>query len=326
MVQFWLQIGLVGLGAGACSAMLFASVLSGSILSIGLFYLAPLPILIVAIGWSHWGALAGAISAALALAVAFGGFLFFAFLFSVGLPAWWLGYLALLARPATPEGELEWYPPGRLVVWAAILGALVVLAALSQFGSDEASIRATLHGAFETMFRKQMHITADEPLTFPGIDAPQRLIDVLVTVLPPAAAVLSTVTQLINLWLAGRIVRISGRLRRPWPDLSAMRFPPATPVVFAVAFAGSFMPGLVGIAAALPAASLLLAYAVLGFAVLHGITRHLQSRAIVLVGIYTAVAIFGWPVLLMTLLGLVDTALDLRGRIAAMRGPPAPLA
>ena len=47
-----LQIVLVGLGAGAAAALLFASIASGSILATLLFYLAPLPILIAALGWS----------------------------------------------------------------------------------------------------------------------------------------------------------------------------------------------------------------------------------------------------------------------------------
>src|SRR5438105_14754488 len=133
MTRFSWQIGLVGLGAGACSALLFASMLSKSILAIGLFYLAPLPILIVALGWSHWAGLFAAAAAAVSLALAIDSFYFLAFLISIGLPAWWLGYLALLARPAGNQGdqrdiaEIEWYPPGRLVVWAAVLGALVVL-------------------------------------------------------------------------------------------------------------------------------------------------------------------------------------------------------
>ena len=45
-----MQIILVGLGAGAAAALLFASVVSGSIAAIFLFYLAPLPILIAALG------------------------------------------------------------------------------------------------------------------------------------------------------------------------------------------------------------------------------------------------------------------------------------
>jgi hypothetical protein len=326
MAQFWLQIGLIGLGAGAASALLFASVLSGSFLSVVLFYLAPLPVLIAAIGWSHWAGLAAALTAALGLALAFGTFFFPAFLISVGLPAWWLGYLALLARPGVSAGEFEWYPPGRLVVWAAILGALVIMAALPQFGGNEAAIQATLRSGFERMLRLQMHIPPGESLTVPGVSDPDRLIEILVAVLPPGAAVLTTMTQLLNLWLAARIVKISGRLKRPWPDLADMRFPAATPFVLAAAIAGSFLPDVVGVACTLVVATLLVAYAALGFAVLHGITRRLQSRGIVLVGVYTAVAIFGWPILLVALLGLIDIALDLRTRIAAMRGPPAPLA
>jgi len=45
-----MQIFLIGLSAGAASALLFASVASGSPLSVLLFYLAPLPILIAAMG------------------------------------------------------------------------------------------------------------------------------------------------------------------------------------------------------------------------------------------------------------------------------------
>ena len=58
---------------------------------------------------------------------------------------------------------------------------------------------------------------------------PSRLIDVLVAVLPPAAAVLTTITNVVNLWLAERIVTVSGRLRRPLPDLAAMQFPVYAP-------------------------------------------------------------------------------------------------
>src|SRR5262249_57205592 len=111
MTRFSWQIGLVGLGAGACSALLFASMLSKSIVAIGLFYLAPLPILIVALGWSHWAGLFAAVAAAASLALAIDSFYFPAFLISIGLPAWWLGYLALLARPAGDARAIDAYPP-----------------------------------------------------------------------------------------------------------------------------------------------------------------------------------------------------------------------
>ena len=96
------QIVLVGLAAGAAAALLFASVASGSMAAIFLFYLAPLPILIAALGWSHW---AGLIAAALATAAVgiLSGLVFIA-VPVIAFGAWWLGYLALLARPAANGG------------------------------------------------------------------------------------------------------------------------------------------------------------------------------------------------------------------------------
>ena len=85
----------------------------------------------------------------------------------------------------------------------------------------------------------------------------------------------------------------------------------------------SFLGGLVGIVAGVLSASLLMAYGVLGFAVLHAITHGMNSRAFLLGGVYAAVLVFGWPVLALCLLGLIETAIDLRARIARKRGPPA---
>ena len=140
------QLFLIGLAAGSAAALLFASVASGSALSVPLFYLAPLPILIAAMGWSHWAALIAALAAAVGLAAIFGWLFFVAFMIGIGLPAWWFGYLTLLARPAagaTPDG-LEWYPVGHLVFWAAIIGAAIVIAGMLTLGSDLDSFRSSL--------------------------------------------------------------------------------------------------------------------------------------------------------------------------------------
>ena len=143
------QQSLVGIVAGLAGALLFASMASGSLLSFALFYLAPLPLMIAALGWSHLAGLIAAIVASVCLAAAFGPWFFLGFLVGVGLPACWLAYLALLARPAgtSPEG-LEWYPVGRLVVWSAVLGALIVALAIPTFGTDAESFRAGLKAAF----------------------------------------------------------------------------------------------------------------------------------------------------------------------------------
>lgn len=316
-----MQIVLVGLGAGAASALLFASVASGSLLSILLFYLAPLPIMIAALGWSHWAALIAAAGAALALGTAFGSIFFFiAFMIGIGLPAWWLGYLAMLARDDSGTGEhVEWYPAGRLVLWCATIAAGMIIIAIPNFGLDEEQFRAGLRSAFERVLRQQTGAPAGSPLETRNIDS-KRLIDFLATVIPLAAAVLATITNSVNLYLAGRIVRVSGRLRRPWPDLSDMRFPGAAHAAFAVALAVSFLPGLIGSAAAIVSAAMMMAYGILGFSVLHAVTRQNRGRVFILTGAYFAVLVIGWPILLMTLIGLADAIFDFRARFA--KGPP----
>jgi hypothetical protein len=298
------QIVLVGLAAGIAAALLFASVISGSIAAILLFYLAPLPILIAALGWSQVAGLVAAVSATAAVAVLSG--VFFVAVAVISFGAWWLGYLTLLARPATNGGgaELEWYPIGRLALWAAAIGTLVVIAAVPNFGTDQESLQAGLRKTYNRILRDQ------------------STIDLLVVAVPPAAAMFSTVTNLFNLWLAARVVRISGRLTRPWPDLSALTLPPATSGFLAVAIGASFLPDLFGILSGAGAASLIMVFAVLGLAVLHSVTRGMSSRTLVLAGVYAATVVLAWPLLLISIVGLAETMFNIRLRIARRRGPP----
>jgi hypothetical protein len=319
------QILIIGIAAGAAAALLFASLMSGSSFSLLLVSIAPLPILIAAMGWSHLAGLIAATVGATALAASLSGVLFVAFLVGVGLPAWWLAYLALLARPTTqPTDGLEWYPVGRLVVWAALLATMIVTISLLNIGTDAESIRAGLRRIFEQIIRIQRGTPAGEPLDIPGLPDPKHLLEFLSLVFAPSAAVLATITNLVNVWLAARVVKVSGRLKRPWPDLAAISFPPAVTALLAGAIAGSFLPGLIGMIAGVLSATLLTAYAALGFAVLHKITGGISGRGFVLGAAYAAVGVLGWPVLAMTLLGLADTLLDVRGRVAARRGPSAP--
>jgi hypothetical protein len=313
------QLLLIGIGAGAATALLFASVASGSLISVLLFYLAPLPILIAALGWSHWAALVAAVFASAGLAAIFGPFLFMAFLIGIGLPAWWLGYLALLARPTgeQPPNDIEWYPAGNLALWAAILGALVVIAALINFGASEDGFRTALRNGVERVLRLQTRAPKDAPDI-------NRLVDFLMLALPPAAAVLTTITNVLNLWLASRVVAVSGRLKRPMPDLAAMQFPFYAPLLTGAAIAASFLPGQIGTFAGVLAASLLMAYGLLGFAVLHNISRGVNARVLLLGSAYVSVLVLGWPVLLLMLLGLTDTMFNIRGRFANRGGPPTP--
>jgi hypothetical protein len=314
------QMVLVGLGAGAAAALLFASVKSGVLISILLFYLAPLPILIAALGWSHGCGLIAAVTASACVGLALGATSFAVFLIAIAAPAWWLGYLALLARP-TDSGGIEWYPPGRLVLWAAALGAAVVAIALFQVGTDEESIRSGIKATLERVFRLQTGTPADEPLHLPGIAEPEHLIDLFVTLMPLVAAMAGVLVLTLNLWIAGRVVKLSGRLLRPWPDIPAMTFPRWAPALLGSAVILSFVPDTAGLMASLFAVTLLVAFTMLGFAVLHALSRGLAGRAAMLGGAYAFVVVLGWPALVAVLLGLAESIFKWRAK-AARRGPP----
>jgi Predicted membrane protein (DUF2232) len=306
-----MQIVLIGLSAGVVSAFLFAAIASGSLLSILLFYVAPLPILLAGIGWSHLAALIGAIGAATGLGLAFGFWFFVAHLAGIGVPAYLLAYATMLARPS-PGGALEWYPAGKLVLWTAGIAAVSTALTIPVFGSDLDSYRATVKQIFERLLRLQLGTPAGAPLQLPKGGDVNATLDLLATVMPPMAAVVSMLTGLFNLWLAARITRAAGRLRRTWPDLSAMSFPPMMPMVLLAAIALSFLPSVIGIAGSMLAACLLLAYVCLGFAVLHCLTRNLSARGVILGGAWLFVIVAGWPALIIALIGLADGLLDLR--------------
>jgi hypothetical protein len=317
------QIVLIGLGAGAASALLFASIVSGSPLSFVLANFAQLPILLAAIGWTHVAGLFAALIASFGLLVATSGSVALAFFLGIGLPAWWIGYLALLARPsATDPAGVEWFPVGRIVVWTAIVAALVVLVSMLRYGFDAAQIEAGLRRELERALRFLSGTPADSPLQFPGVKAPERLLDILVLIVPPLKAMALTITSLTNLWLAALVVRVSGRLKRPWPQIAQMTFPSFAPAVLAIAVAGTFLPDLTGLASGVFTASLLVAYALLGFAVIHAITAGFTGRRFMLTGLYFTVGLFGWPIVLMSAVGLLETIMSLRARFAARRRPP----
>ena len=152
----------------------------------------------------------------------------------------------------------------------------------------------------------------------------ERWIDALVNIAPSAAALVAMATLTLNLFLAAKITATSGRLHRPWPNLKGAALPPMTLAALCVAIAFCFTGGLAAILAQIVTATLMLAYALIGFAVLHTLTLALKSRAVWLGCTYVVVAVFSWPLLAMVALGLADAVFGLRQRYLQGRPPPLP--
>src|SRR6476469_6242678 len=119
--------GLIALIAGAASALMFASIVSGALISLVLICLAPLPLMLAAIAWRPFCVAIGGLVAALLLGGALSLPLSLGYGLAIALPAWWLGHRAMLGRPlaagiaATDADSVEWYPLGRILFGIAAL-------------------------------------------------------------------------------------------------------------------------------------------------------------------------------------------------------------
>ena len=321
-----IAIVLIALAAGCASALMFASIVSGALISLLLFYLAPLPLMVAALGWGPLCATVGGIVAASGLGAIFGLPYCIAFAVMVALPAWWLGHLVLLGRPvahAGPSGNgasppaplLEWYPIGRVLLWISGFAVLTTMAALLTLGTDAATITAALQ-------RGLLRIVGPSDAAASG--EIERWIDALVTIAPAAAAIFAVTTLTLNLWLAAKITATSGRLHRPWPDLKRTALPPMTLAALCVAIAFCFTGGLLAILTLITSAALMMAYALIGFAVLHTITLAFKGRVLWLSCTYVIVVVFTWPLIAMVTLGIADTVFGFRRRYLQGKPPPLP--
>ena len=149
-----IAIILIALAAGAASALMFASIVSGALISLLLFYLAPLPLMVAALGWGPLAATIGGIAAATGLGAIFGLPYCIAFALTVALPAWWLGHLALLGgRSQSPTGngaDSRQRPRSNGIRSAAscsgssAFAVLTTIAAMLTLGTDAATITGAL--------------------------------------------------------------------------------------------------------------------------------------------------------------------------------------
>jgi len=308
-----------GAGCGAVSALLFAVISTSSPLAFPLYLVAPLPILIATLGFTQQAGLVAALTSFVATAVIFSPLAGLIHAVSISLPSWFIGYLALLARPiegADTTNDVEWYPLGRLLIWNIALSTTLTIAGVWMLGSDYAS--------FVDAFEKLLHeLVAFEPGILAGMVSTDKtssigtIANILALVAAPISAAISLVTSVALLYIAARIVKASGRLSRPWPDFATTKMPKITLPIFlaclVLTLLGSDFIGLFG---RIGLAALLIGFCFQGLAVLHMVTRPIKSRRVMLLMIYSVFILLpGWPILGFAALGIADFWFDFRSRL-----------
>ena len=334
---------LIGLGAGLVGAVLFISAATGTTLAKLLVYLVPLPAFIAGLGWGVPAALAAGLSGTL-VAGAVTPKVALAYALTFALPTIALCHLALLSRTAAAPtgnisdaepserdadpgpGGIEWYPVGRILMWASVMAGSLTLLALLFLGGTAENYRTNVETLLDGTLLQELQRMGGRRF---GAEERRMLIDFVVSALPAASSVAWLFIMLLNMWLGGRIALASGLLARPWPDLAAITFPPLFPLGFVGAAVAAFLGGMIGLIATGFLGAFTFAYLLLGLAVLHYITRGNPFRTFILAGVYLGLLILGnYGALALVALGMGEPLLGLRARKSAGGGarppPPAP--
>lgn len=302
---------LIAIAAGLTSALLYLSTAWSPLGALALALLAPLPLFAagLALGFAA-GAIATAVAAGAVgavVGVAPAGL----YLAADAMPALLIARFALLNRTAA-DGSTEWYPPGLLLTWLTLYcaGAFVVLAAA--MGGGPNGIEAEIAGYLKD-FRNMLaqSATGDGNVT-PALD---RMIAGFARVFPFVVVTWWIALMTLNGVVAQKVLVRTGHARRPTPDFRATALPGwlfrAVVAAAALALVTSGWPGLVATNLAL---ILCVPYFLTGLAVLHAISGGWPGRTAILIALYLLLVLFGWPVLAVTGLGMVEHWAGLRQR------------
>ncbi len=302
---------LLAVGAGALAALFYVAVGLGSFGSLILAYLAQLPLFAIGLGAGfHLALLAsgvGTVLIAAALPLSAAGL----FLLTAALPVLVLTNRALLSRTG-PDGRVEWYPPGHLI---AILNGLalaaLVGAALAFWGHDGGMV-----GAGRELLAEMLRGSVVGGLSEQAVAAAQNR---LAWFLP--ALVLSSwqIMVMVNGVLAQGVLSRFSLAIRPGAPFRELWLPQWLSVALAAALVASFLPGRIGDLGGNAAIVAALPFVFLGLSVIHALSVRWPARTFVLVCLYVALFVAGWPALIVAAIGFLETWLSLRQRFSGDR-------
>lgn len=308
----------IAIGAGVASALLFVVPGTQKPAAMALAFLGSLPIMLATMGFGTVVGLSATFAGAMIIALALPPLLGVFFAITVGLPAFWLAWLAGLSRdmPAPDEtgtSVVEYYPVGRLLAWMAALSSATSLILLGVMALRRGGVAIAIDEVADRIAPVILSLFGNEdrlPAGFTSLDFARAV----VFAMPPIAAAIGVVVFGVNLWLAGRVSQISGLLPAHSPDIPYnLRMPRDCLWVLGAAIVCSFLglvPGLVG---STVAAAFAMAYALQGLAAIHGFLRGNAARMPVLAGIYLLTFILlPWPLIVASAVGIFDAFIPLR--------------
>ena len=312
----------LGLAAGFISAIVFASATAGPMLSrLILFLLTPFSLYLAGLSLGFGPLLIGSAAATAIILLLSNPLTALVYAASEALPAILLTRLTLTAREE--DGKLHWYPLGRIIISAALISGALSFVYLAIQGADIEVLTKAIRPEIEN-FAKSL---ASVPGGSEALGEAQigELTSIVVASLPGAVSLSLMITALASLWLAGRVTLASGRLLRPWPDFSKIELPLGSAVLLVAATVLSFTSDRMWLLSDGIASALRLAFALLGLAVVHHVTRGSPWRGFVLTITYAGLLILSkHAMLILSLIGLAETVFHYRNSAQRAAPPPPP--
>jgi uncharacterized protein YybS (DUF2232 family) len=302
---------LTYIGGGVLSALLYLSVVSGGVSALILAYLAPLPLLMVGLG-AGLRSFAIAATAAVAVVGLFGGPLFgLTYAMANGVLVAVIVRQALLARSG-PDGSLEWYPPGLLLVVLTGLGLAGLLAAALLTLGDPGGLEGGVRQFLVMGFGDAAAGTGDAE------SGMAQVVDSFAQVFPGMVVVSWLTMAIVNAALAQGVLMRFGRNLRPAMRVAEVELPHWTPMLLAVAGLLALVggDGQLSYLALNVAIVLLVPFFFAGLAVVHAFAGRRQARTLLLVVFYFFLLVSGWPIALVIGLGVIEQWAGLRRRFA----------
>ncbi len=302
------RLGAPGVGAvlGAVAGMLYLSVMTGSPGALILAYLAQLPLFAAGLWLGVAAAVSAGATASVLVLVAAGWTAGAGFAALYAAPIVLLMRQALLARRSS-DGALEWYPPGLLVAWLTAFGLAGLASAVVFFGGP-----AGIESAFEKLLAPAIERYAEAS----GTSGP-ALTALLALVIPGTIAASWMIMTASNAVLAQGLLARFGKAWRPSPDPAALTLPKWLSALLVAAAVLTPLGGASRFAGINLLIVLLVPFSLEGLAVLHGCARRLRRPQLLLVAFYSVALLFGWPLLVIAIVGALDAPLGLRRRFAA---------
>ena len=284
------------------SVMLF-SFLLGNGLAFLLFYLTPLPIILIGIHYNWRYSLISSLITFF-LIFLFNKNLALFFCISIAIPSIYLSYLTMLSKKFNET--IEWYPVSLIFSKIIIISSILCIFGVFYFCTDintfQANIEITLDNMLELRPDMQNNLN-NNSITY------------LIKIVAPIMNLIIMITLIVNLWIASKILDYSKQLKRPWPTLRLLNLPPYYIYAYIILLIGAILSsGIFQIIFISLTAALTFAYTIIGLSVIHTITIGISIRPLILAAMYTLIMFFLIVIIPIAIIGILDFNFKIRNK------------